>query len=347
MFPILSLRPRGPATRFRRIAVSGLAALSILALDGCGAEPGAPDPSAASLPQDGSAAPQFQAKRSAAPQFQAKNMGPGWKSDASVRVAVSDGSSSTVLQDKATGPTTPPPAVPRKIIYDATIDLVVDSLGGLEASVVDVVKRHGGFLSGSDMATQVSAQRTATWRVRVPVDRFEDFVRAIGRLGEVRTSHIGSQDVTEEYFDLEARIRNKQEEEKRLLKHLADSTGKLEDILKVEAELTRVRGEVEQMQGRLRFLANRADLSTVTITATELKNYTPPQPVTLATQINATFFGSLNALIALGEAALLVFIALVPWLPLIAIALFVAYRLYRASLKAALPRVTPSGPARP
>jgi hypothetical protein len=239
-------------------------------------------------------------------------------------------------------------AVPRKIIYDATIDLVVDSLNGLETAVADVVKRYDGFLAGSDLASQVSTQRTATWKVRVPVERFEDFVRAISRLGEVRSSHVGSQDVTEEYFDIEARIRNKQEEEKRLLKHLSDSTGKLEDILKVEAELTRVRGEIEQMQGRLRFLANRADLSTITITATELKNYTPPQPVTLATQISTTFFGSLNALIALGESLLLVAVALVPWLPLIVIALFVAYRSYRASLKAAKARMiagaTPSGP---
>jgi hypothetical protein len=243
----------------------------------------------------------------------------------------------------------PSPAIPRKIIYDATIDLVVDSLTGLEASIADVVKRHGGFLAGSDLNSQVSTQRTATWKVRVPVDRFDDFVRAVGRLGEVRTSHIGTQDVTEEYVDIDARIRNKQEEEKRLLKHLTDSTGKLEDILKVEAELSRVRGEVEQMQGRLRFLSNRADLSTITITATELKNYTPPQPVTLATQISTTFFGSLNALVALGESLLLVAVALVPWLPLIAIAALVAYRSYRASLNASkaslMPRATPSGPA--
>ena len=177
------------------------------------------------------------------------------------------------------------------------------------------------------LASPGGAQRTATWRVRVPVDRFEDFVRQISRLGEVRTSHIGSQDVTEEYFDLEARIRNKQEEEKRLLKHLADSTGKLEDILKVEHELTRVRGEIEQMQGRLRFLANQTEMSTVTITATELKNDTPPaaEPVTLATQIQTTFFGSLNVLIALGEALLLFVVALLPWIPLILLGLFVAY----------------------
>jgi len=239
------------------------------------------------------------------------------------------------------------PAVPRKIIYDAKVDLVVESLNGLESSILDLVKQNGGFLAESDLATQVSTQRTATWRVRVPVDRFDAFVRAVGRLGEVRTSHLGSQDVTEEYFDIEARIRNKQEEEKRLLKHLADSTGKLEDILKVESELSRVRGEIEQMQGRLRFLANRADLSTVTITATELKNYTPPEPVTLSAQINTTFFRSLNALIAFGESLLLVVVALVPWLPVIVLGVFIAFAMRRASLKfeaGKLPRATSSGP---
>ena len=239
------------------------------------------------------------------------------------------------------------PAVVRKIIYDAKIDLVVESLNGLEPSIVDLVKQNGGFLAESDLATQISTQRTATWRVRVPVDHFDAFVRQVSRLGEVRTSHLGSQDVTEEYFDIDARIRNKQEEEKRLLKHLADSTGKLEDILKVEAELARVRGEIEQMQGRLRFLANRADLSTVTITATELKDYTPPQPVTLSAQIQTTFFGSLDALTALGKSLLLIAIALVPWLPVILIGVFVAYSMHRASLKhrvRLLPPATPMGP---
>jgi Domain of unknown function (DUF4349) len=226
------------------------------------------------------------------------------------------------------------PAVARKIIYDAKIDLIVESLNGLEPSILDLVKQNGGFLAESDLATQVSTQRTATWRVRVPVDRFDAFVGQVSRLGEVRTSHLGSQDVTEEFYDIEARIRNKQEEEKRLLKHLADSTGKLEDILKVEAELSRVRGEIEQMQGRLRFLANRADLSTVTITATELKDYTPPQPVTVAARIQTTFFGSLDALAAFGTSLLLIVIALVPWLPLIAIGLWVVYRMYRTSLRA-------------
>ncbi len=130
----------------------------------------------------------------------------------------------------------------------------------------------------------------------MPADRFAPFAAAVSRLGEVRRNHVGTQDVTEEYFDLEARIRNKQEEEKRLVKHLAASTGNLKDILDVERELSRVRGEAEQMQGRLRFLSNRADLSTVTINATEWKDYKPPVAPTYSTQISRTFFRSVENL---------------------------------------------------
>ncbi len=178
----------------------------------------------------------------------------------------------------------------------------------------------------------------------MPVDRFDSFVSAVSRLGEVRTNHVGSQDVTEECFDTDARIRNKQEEEKRLLKHLAESTGKLEDILSVERELTRVRGEIEQMQGRLRFLANRAELSTVTITVTEWKDYTPPVSMTLQAQLGHTFFGSLDALTAFGKSLLFVVVALVPWVPLMVIALLAIRWLVRSAQRSVPNRPSSSTP---
>jgi hypothetical protein len=239
------------------------------------------------------------------------------------------------------------PAIPRKIIYDARIDLLVKSLEAAERAVLDLIKDHNGFLAESNLAAQTGTQRDATWRVRVPVDHFDSFVSAVSKLGEVRTNHVGSQDVTEAFADLDARIRNKQEEEKRLLKHLSDSTGKLEDILNVERELSRVRGEVEQMQGRLRVLANRSDLSTVTITATEWKDYTPPAPMTFQAQLNHSFFRSLDALVAFGKTVLLVLVALIPWTPLIVIGLFVLLWLIRARSRASaarMARVAPSPP---
>jgi hypothetical protein len=219
--------------------------------------------------------------------------------------------------------------VGRKIIYDARIDLVVESLSSTAQTILKLINEHNGFLAESDESSVTAFQRRGMWRVRVPIDHFTAFVSAISRLGEVRQNHIGSQDVTEEYFDLEARFRNKREEEKRLIKHLAESTGKLKDILEVEKELSRVRGEVEQMEGRLRLLANRTELSTVTIEATEWKDYKPPIAASFPTQIGRTFFGSFEALVEFGKFFFLVAVALAPWFPLIVLGLFVLRFLVR------------------
>jgi hypothetical protein len=212
--------------------------------------------------------------------------------------------------------------IPRKMIYDASIDLIVESLNNTEQAVLKLINDHSGFLAESDQNSDTREQRRATWRVRVPADRFDSFVGAVGRLGEVQRNRVGTQDVTEEYVDLEARIRNKQEEEKRLVKHLSASTGNLKDILDVERELSRVRGEVEQMQGRLRFLSNRTELSTVTINAMEWKDYKPPVAVTYPTRIGRTFFRSVENLADFGTSLSLVLVALIPWIPLIALGLF-------------------------
>ena len=84
-------------------------------------------------------------------------------------------------------------------------------------------------------------------------------------LAELQNRNEDSQEVTAEFYDVQVRIRNKQREEERLLEHLADSTGDLEDILTVEKEIARVRTEVEQLQGRLRVLQDQTSLSTVTL----------------------------------------------------------------------------------
>jgi hypothetical protein len=221
--------------------------------------------------------------------------------------------------DKATAATEIPAAVARKIVYNARVTLVTDNVATLGEKLARLVKDAGGYISQTDQSSYTQAQRRATWTVRIPVERFDPFLAAISRLGELAEHHVDSQDVTQEYYDVEARISNKQQEEKRLLKHLADSTGKLEDILAVERELTRVRGEIEQMQGRIRYLRDVSALSTVTITATEIRDYTPPVAPTFATQIARTFRSSLDGLIDFSKSIILVVVAVVPWIPMLLI----------------------------
>jgi len=101
--------------------------------------------------------------------------------------------------------------------------------------------------------------------VRVPVLAFFDALERIGELGVVLDQNVQTQDVTEEFVDLEAQERNVRAQEVRVLDLLKDARG-LNEILLLENELSRLRGLVEQVQGRLNFLERRTQLSTIRVT---------------------------------------------------------------------------------
>jgi hypothetical protein len=237
------------------------------------------------------------------------------------------------------------PQIPRKIIYTANIDLVVEDLDRVEPEVPRLVASFGGYISKQDLSGAVGAYRRASWTARVPVDKFDAFVAAVTALGETQRKTLDTQDVTEKYFDTEARLNNKRVEESRLIKLLEERTGKLEEVLSVEKELTRVRGEIEQLEGSLRLLTNLTSLSTITINATQrLADYKPPESPLFSTLIGRTFWDSVNALVRLGKALILVVVAIVPWLPLL-IALALLLRFILRAMAPSRPPLAPPGEA--
>ncbi|HEU5115338.1 MAG TPA: DUF4349 domain-containing protein, partial [Isosphaeraceae bacterium] len=159
------------------------------------------------------------------------------------------------------------------------------------------------------------------WKLRIPVDRFESFVEAVKPLGELEQFNRTAQDVTAEYYDVEARIKNKQVEEQTLTKILEERSGKLEDVLKIEIELSRVRGEIEQMQGRIRLLDNLSSLATLTLNVRERDSFEPAAPVVanFSTQIARTWHDSIHSLTELGKGLVLFVVRWVLWTPILAI----------------------------
>lgn len=208
-----------------------------------------------------------------------------------------------------------PKGVPRKIVYTAEVGLVVDDFGRAAEAIARLVEQFGGYVAQSDVWGTPGARRQGRWKARVPVESFGNFVDAVVDLGELRRRQTDSQDVTEEFYDLEARIRNKQVEERRLIEHLEDTTGELKDILEVERELSRVREEVERFQGRLRLLADLTSLTTVTIHVEERTGFTPEQAPTFVAQIGHRFRASVDQLVRAGKAVVLALVSVVPWLP--------------------------------
>jgi hypothetical protein len=230
----------------------------------------------------------------------------------------------------------------RKIIYTGQIELVTEDLTAFEDKLTKLITAQHGYVADSSRTGSSGETRQGTWKVRVPAESYAPFVKTAASLGELIRLKTDSQDVSEEFYDLEARQKAKTVEEGRLLKHLEDSTGKLDEILAVERELSRVRGEIEQMQGRLRMIANLSALATVSITASEIKDYVPPQAPTLGTRIARTFSGSVDVLSQVGESILLFIVALIPWLPFLLLGFGLTYWFARRSMRR-LPRVAESG----
>lgn len=159
----------------------------------------------------------------------------------------------------------PSAAIPqlRRVIRTAQVTLAVDDLDAAVRRLVAVTESAGGFVANSSIAPR-GATPEGVFTLRVPAPRFGAVLEQVEDLGAVETRRISGTDVTEEFVDLGARVRNLERHEQRLLSFI-DRATKVSDLLAIEQELARVRGEIEQLTGRLRYLANQVDLATIEV----------------------------------------------------------------------------------
>jgi hypothetical protein len=159
----------------------------------------------------------------------------------------------------------------RLIVRTGQASIEVDSLEASMAELRRIVQRSGGFVADASVQSGRNQIRSATLELKVPASRFDELTEGLKPLGRVQFVNVGAEDVSEEFVDLTARVANGHRLEDRLVELLRTRTGKLQDVLSVERELARVREEIERMEGRLRFLKTRAQLSTLSVNL-----YEPP-----------------------------------------------------------------------
>jgi hypothetical protein len=232
------------------------------------------------------------------------------------------------------------PALSRKIIYDAQVDLIVKDVDPIAKEVSALIRAAHGYIAEQSVTGSPGKQRTMQWKLRVPVDQFESLVQKVVALGEIERNSRTSQDVTEQFYDIEARIKNKKAEEKSLTKILDERTGKLEDVLKIETELSRVRGEIEQLEGKIRVLENLSSLATLTLSVREREKFEPPPPAVadFPTQVARTWDNSVHGLVNLGKAIVLWVVDWVLWIPVLIVLGLVVWIILRILLRL-LPRI--------
>ncbi|MEJ0001262.1 MAG: DUF4349 domain-containing protein [Verrucomicrobiota bacterium] len=184
-----------------------------------------------------------------------------------------DGSAAPLIP-ASTAASSAPPAAPapednRKLIRDAQLTLEVKSYQATVDQVTALAKADGGYVDTSASQRGGNGKLQGTVVVKVLPQDLDGFLLKLRDLGTVKDQSIGTQDVTKDYYDTQARLVNAQKMEAQLQDLLKRENGKVSDLLAVERELGRVRGEIEQMQGQLKLYDFQVQYATVTIQIAE------------------------------------------------------------------------------
>ena len=155
------------------------------------------------------------------------------------------------------------------IAHTAELVLATSQFDQARTGLEDIVKRHNGYIGELNVSAASDAGRTLNATLRVPADQLDAALAEVKKLGRVESESRKGEEVTEQYVDLEARLANARNTEQRLTDLLRQRTGKLSDVLSVETELGRVRGEIERMDAQRKNLAKRVEFATLNARVTE------------------------------------------------------------------------------
>jgi hypothetical protein len=170
------------------------------------------------------------------------------------------------------------------IARTASLTIVAKDFGSAEAAVKAIIARYHGYIGELSTSSPQNSAHTLTATLHIPSAQLEAALAELKQLGRVEQESQAGEEVTKEYTDLAARLKNSRATEQRLLDVLRKNTGKVTDILKVEQEIARVRGEIEQMEADQRALKTRVDFAGVQLSVTEVfkasLQVTPPSTAT-------------------------------------------------------------------
>jgi hypothetical protein len=163
------------------------------------------------------------------------------------------------------------PAKPRKIVRTADVKIIVADTSKSVEAITRATEAAGGYVSGSSIWREGELLR-AKLTLRVPANKLSATLASIRGLAKrVQNESIASEDVSQEFVDLEAQVRNLEATEtelRELLKVARVNSRKATDVLEVHEQLTIVRGQIEQARGRMRYLSQVTSMSAIALELT-------------------------------------------------------------------------------
>jgi Domain of unknown function (DUF4349)/Putative zinc-finger len=197
--------------------------------------------------------------------------------DRFTRTDVSKSSSKEALQEfsklqqyaKSPGAMDDPQKTGPMIARTVALSIIAKDFDSSRASLDAILARHNGYAADLNAATPQGAARSLQASLRIPAPQLPAALAELKSLGRVELETQNGEEVTEQHADLVARLKNSRETEQRLQAILTERTGKISDVLEVEQEIARVRGEIEQMEAQQKNLEHRFDFATIDLKLSE------------------------------------------------------------------------------
>lgn len=226
----------------------------------------------------------------------------------------------------------------RKIIDEAYVELDVEDYDEVFNEIIDYIKFLGGYIENSESGYQHNKFREEKeplkrgyLRVRVPSDKFEDAIKYIDSLGIIKRKNLTGRDITEQYYDIENRVKNLKIQEERL-REILRKAEKVEEILMIENELRRIRTEIDQNTSVLKKWDSLVALAKINISLNEvevLNKEIKNVDKSIFEKSKEGFITTVNSIIKLFEKTIIFLITILPIIILISILLVIAYFLYQ------------------
>jgi anti-sigma factor RsiW len=214
------------------------------------------------------------------------------------------------------------------------LSIVVKDFSGSRASLDAILARYHGYSAQLSASTAENRARSLQASLRIPAPALASAVADLKTLGRVEKESQSGEEVSQQHTDLVARLKNSRDTEQRLREILQQRTGKISDVLKVEEEIDRVRGEIEQMGAEQKALEHRVDFASVELQlAEEYKAQLNPPAASVSTRIHNAFVAGYENASETVLGVLLFFAeygpALLIWLAILALPVAIIWRRYR------------------
>ncbi len=242
----------------------------------------------------------------------------------------------------------PGQAGPRRIIRNGSIELSVKDTKETVAEIRQITEAANGLISESYIYETRDGLHHGHMTLRIPETRFDLLMEQLEELGKAANVQFSQQDVTMQYVDLESRLNNQKAQEERL-REILEMAENVEEVLEVERELYRVRGEIESMTAQFTYLQDQVAYSTILVTLREesipTETISPSPFEDFGSRISQALIGSINFLLQVISVLAIAMVALIPIAIVLAIPVTLIWLLVRKRIRQKLEARESSAPS--